>query len=439
MEAAARRVGTLFYLVHPNASTFQHAEEVPDYANEAVPVVIIIVILEMAVKLAMGRPYRVNEALSSASHGAIHEVGRMLVTGTMLLGYEWLYQYRLLDLAWDSLFTWLAAFVLVDFCYYWVHRANHELNILWAFHQVHHSNEDFNFATGLRISMFQKLSHFGFYQPLALVGIPLPAVLVHTSLNFVAQFWVHSSMGSLGPLEGVIATPSFHRVHHGANNWCLDKNYTSVLVLWDHLFGTYEPEREDTEIVFGLTQQPQTFNALYHEFFYFGEVFRKARSMSTWTDSLKAVFYGPGWTPGSPRLGDPAKFPVITAPRTKYDPQIPRWQLLYIAVHLLVIALLQQQLFTRYPTASWVTVMVFLVFITCSVGVVTAMMDGWRWAGPAEGVRCTVFLLYARSLFATHVPVLDAALTLFFSLCAFFWTSHSLAHRYAAAKTQKIQ
>lgn len=51
--------------------------------------------------------------------------GRILVTGTVLLGYEWLYQYRLMDLAWDSLYTWLAALVLVDFCYYWVHRANH--------------------------------------------------------------------------------------------------------------------------------------------------------------------------------------------------------------------------------------------------------------------------------------------------------------------------
>lgn len=52
-------------------------------------------------------------------------VGRLMVTEIVLFGYEWLYQYRLLDLAWDSIYTWLAAFVLVDFAYYWVHRANH--------------------------------------------------------------------------------------------------------------------------------------------------------------------------------------------------------------------------------------------------------------------------------------------------------------------------
>lgn len=91
-----------------------------------------------------------------------------------------------------------------------------EINILWAIHQVHHSSEDYNWAVGFRMSMFQRLAHFGFYQPLALLGIPLPAVLVHTGLNYVAQFWVHNSLiGNLGPLEGVITTPSTHRVHHG--------------------------------------------------------------------------------------------------------------------------------------------------------------------------------------------------------------------------------
>ncbi|XP_050716134.1 alkylglycerol monooxygenase-like [Eriocheir sinensis] len=408
--------------------------------SQAVQLCFVISALEFAVRWLVGRPLRLNEAFCSISCGILFEAFRVVISGTVIIEYEWLYQYRLLDWPWDALYTWLTAFLLVDFSYYWIHRAYHEVNILWALHQVHHGSEDYIFTTDFRVSIFQRAVTLNLYTPLALVGIPFPALLVHLSLNNIYQFWLHNTfVGKLRPLEWVIATPSFHRVHHGANNWCLDKNHSSVLVLWDHLFGTYEPEREDTEIVYGLTQQPQTHNALYHQFFYFGEVFRKARSMSTWTDSLKAVFYGPGWTPGSPRLGDPAKFPDVTAPRTKYDPQIPRWQLLYVGSHLVVTALLQQHLLTLFSTASWVTVMVFLVFITCSVGLVTAMMDGWWWAGPAEAVRCIVFLLYARSLFVTHVPALDAALTLFFSLCAFFWTSHSLAHGYAAAKTQKIQ
>lgn len=87
----------------------------------------------------------------------------------------------------------------------------------------------------------------------------------------------------------------------------------------------------------------------YPQFYYFGEVFHKARIMTTWTNSLKAVFYGPGWTPGTPRLGDPTQFPVITAPRTKYNPQLPFWQLSYVFIHVVVTALMQQQLHTLYP------------------------------------------------------------------------------------------
>ena len=91
-----------------------------------------------------------------------------------------------------------------------------ELNILWAVHQVHHSSENYNLTVGFRLSALQKVAHFGFYQPLALLGIPLPAVLVHTGLNYLFQFWIHNTfIGRLGPLEYVIATPSFHRVHHG--------------------------------------------------------------------------------------------------------------------------------------------------------------------------------------------------------------------------------
>lgn len=49
----------------------------------------------------------------------------MVISGTVIIEYEWLYQYRLLDWPWDALYTWLAAFLLVDFTYYWIHRAYH--------------------------------------------------------------------------------------------------------------------------------------------------------------------------------------------------------------------------------------------------------------------------------------------------------------------------
>ncbi|XP_050716129.1 alkylglycerol monooxygenase-like [Eriocheir sinensis] len=439
MEAAVRRLGTLFYLVEPNATTFQHAEEVPNYINEALPVFTVFMVLEVVMRWLLGERETISDVVSGLSSGILFESVRVLMSGTVLVGYEWLYQYRIFDLPWNSLYTWLITFVLVDFWTYWIHRANHEINIIWAVHQIHHLSENYNLSTGLRLSIFQKTINFNCYYPMALLGIPFPSLLAHNSLNLVYQFWLHTTViGKLGPLEYVIGTPSFHRVHHGANNWCLDKNYASVLAVWDFLFGTYEMERDDTEIVYGLTQQPQTHNALYHQVYYFGEVFRKARSMSTWKDSLKAVFYGPGWTPGSPRLGDPAKFPVITAPRPKYDPKIPQWQLLYATSHMVVTLLIQQVLLNRFSGASWVSLLMFGGFIFYSLGVVTAMLDGSWWAGPAEVVRCTVYIFNARSSLATHISALDTVLILCYTFSAIIWTCHSLVHRYSLLKTDKL-
>ncbi|XP_045101048.1 alkylglycerol monooxygenase-like [Portunus trituberculatus] len=439
MEVVMRRLGSLLYLVEPNATTFQYPDQVPDYVTEAIPLFVIITALEFAVLWWQGRPERVNDAFSNIGIGIVHEATRLVVSGLMLLGYETLYQYRLWDLPWDSHYTWVAALIFVDFCFYWVHRANHELNILWAVHQVHHSSENYNLTTGFRLSALQKLAHFGFYQPLALLGIPLPAVLVHTGLNYLFQFWIHNTfIGRLGPLEYVIATPSFHRVHHGANKWCLDKNYASVLVLWDILFGTFQPEKEDSEIVYGLTHQPQSFNAIWHQLYYFDEVFRKARSMTTWRNSLKAVFYGPGWSPGTPRLGNPDLFPDVVAPRQKYNPQLPSWKLWYIGSHLAVALFIQQLLVARILTASWITIIIFLAFIFASVGVVTAMLDGWRWTGLAEAVRCIAYVLNARSSLTTDFPSLDIALEFYFAVCAVFWTCHSLAPNIVVINKEKL-
>lgn len=423
----AQRVGSLFYLVGPNTTTFRHREDMPNYINEAVPVMTFLALLELTVRYMMGKPARINEAFSSLAVGVLHEATGFLSSSIVLLGYEWLYQYRLWDLPWDSPYTWFGAFILVDFCYYWIHRANHELNILWAIHQLHHSSEDLNLTTALRVSVLQRAAHFGFYQPLALLGFPLPTVAVHTAFNFLFQFWVHTEFfGTFGPIGWIFMTPSHHRVHHGANKWCLDKNYASVFVIWDRIFGTFEQEKDNEEIVYGLTEQPQTHNVLWHELFYFGVLYNKVKSMSTWGDSLKALFYGPGWSPGAPRLGDPSTFPNVKAPRKKYDPQLPLWQVVYVCSHLLLALLAQQQVVAQYTTASWLTVLRFLVFIFTSVGVVSAIYDRWRWAPVAEAARCATYIAYAHITPVTDSPAIDTVLLVYFAMSMLLWSTQSL-------------
>ena len=40
-------------------------------------------------------------------------------------------------------------------------------------------------------------------------------------------------------------------------------------------------------------------------------MFQKAQGMSNWTDSVYAFIKGPGWFPGTPRLGDPMGVPEV--------------------------------------------------------------------------------------------------------------------------------
>ena len=111
--------------------------------------------------------------------------------------------------------------------------------------------------------------------------------------------------------------------------YCLDKNYAGVLIIWDRMFGTFAQERKDEKIVYGLVDQPQFFNPMQHQIFYYGKVLEKAGSMTTLTDKVKAFVFGPGWFPGTERLGDSNGVPEIQH-RQKYDPKIPSWMNVYV-------------------------------------------------------------------------------------------------------------
>ncbi|XP_047498527.1 alkylglycerol monooxygenase-like, partial [Penaeus chinensis] len=272
------------------------------YAYLAIPAFMSLMVVEwLVMKAKQEPPIRFNDCITSFSHGILQTALGVLVRGLLLFGYGWAYQWRLFDLDWTSPLTWWLAALGIDHGYYWFHRAAHEINFIWASHQVHHSSEDYNLSTALRQSMLQRYFSFVFHLPLALVGVPHAAALVHMQFNLLYQFWIHTELvGKCGPLEWILNTPSHHRVHHGANKWCLDKNYAGVLIIWDRLYGTFEAEREDEAIAYGLVSQPQSLNVPWLQFFYFGAVFQKARSMSTWGDALRALFYGPGWFPGTP-------------------------------------------------------------------------------------------------------------------------------------------
>ncbi len=192
-----------------------------------------------------------------------------------------------------------AAIVGWDFIYYWNHRFMHECRALWAVHVVHHSSQHYNLSTALRQPVADAVVVSLPYGALCLAGISPGLVATARGVNLLYQFWIHTeTIGRLGPPEAVLNTASHHRVHHGSNSAYLDRNHGSILIVWDRLFATFEPEREP--VVYGLTKNIDTFNPVRiatHEFrAMLGDV---ARSTS-WAERLSHVLRGPGWAPAPP-------------------------------------------------------------------------------------------------------------------------------------------
>ena len=160
------------------------------------------------------------------------------------------------------------AMVAWDFLYYWDHRWMHEVRLFWANHVTHHSSERYNLSTALRQPWSGFLTSWVFL-PMPLFGIPAHHVAKAAQINLLYQYWIHTeAIDRLPkPIEAVFNTPSHHRVHHGANPQYLDKNYGGILIVWDKLFGTFEPEVR--RIKYGLTKNIHTYNPIrigYHEF-----------------------------------------------------------------------------------------------------------------------------------------------------------------------------
>ncbi|KAK4309864.1 hypothetical protein Pmani_018526 [Petrolisthes manimaculis] len=444
MSGALRQLGLMLYVVDRNSTTFETQQEVPKYLNEAIPTFTLLLLLEFVVLFVAGHGrVRMGDVLTSSGHGLLYDISKLVVHYGELSLYQWLYQYRVLDLDWRSVGTWWMAALFIDLAYYWYHRAVHEVNLGWAAHQVHHSSQDYNLSTALRQSVFQHFFALPAYTPLALLGIPLPAIIVHIQLNLLYQFWIHTELvGTLGPLEWVFNTPSHHRVHHGANKWCLDRNYGGVLIIWDRLFGTFEAERRNQpgqEIAYGLVGQPQTYNTLYLQLFYYQAVFTKAFSMSTWGDLFRALFYGPGWTPGNPRLGDPTTFPDVKAPRPLYGPEVPLWQQVYATTHYFICLILQQILVTNSQVLSWDVMVCHLAFIVVTLGVIGGLYDRrWWWVG-LDWIRCITFLAYWTHVVVSVIPwpLLDSLVASLMVASVLLQTSRAITHLWTSLTTHK--
>jgi sterol desaturase/sphingolipid hydroxylase (fatty acid hydroxylase superfamily) len=196
-------------------------------------------------------------------------------------------------LHWPAL---VALFVLTELAFYVEHRSSHRVALLWASHSVHHSTERMVTSAAFRLSWTPILSGvFLFYLPIVWIGFDPVWVFGMASASLTYQFFVHTELvPRIGWLEWVVNTPSAHRVHHASNPEYIDKNFGGVLMVWDHLLGTYQAERRDVAIRYGLSH-PRSAPANPFVIAYGGlaDLLRGVVRAGSWRERLTLVFGPP--------------------------------------------------------------------------------------------------------------------------------------------------
>jgi len=244
--------------------------------------------------------YTWMDTISNGTLALLHEISDASFNALFVMGiYYLLYDYRLLNIE-ASWLSFLALFLMQDFCYYWFHRAHHRIRYMWASHVVHHSSEKLNLSTAFRQSFTYPVSGMWlFWVPIVLIGFEPELVLGSVLLSLAYQFFVHTqAVGKLGLLELIFNTPSHHRVHHSRNPEYIDKNYAGILIIWDKLFGTFIEEKDELPCEYGITRQIQSHNPLYLTLHEWKDMFSDmlAPNKTLW-QRLSHLWSPPEWQP----------------------------------------------------------------------------------------------------------------------------------------------
>ena len=264
-----------------------------------VPIFIFTILVEALVIQARHGSYSWKNTGVSTLIAVGHIVTQAAVHGVIFgVIAAAVYQVRLTTIPvsfqhWPSL---IALFVLTDLAFYVEHRCSHRIRLMWASHSVHHSTERMVASAAFRLSWTPLLSGvFLFYLPIVWIGYDPVWVFGMASAGLTYQFFVHTELvPRIGWLDWVINTPSAHRVHHASNPEYIDKNFGGVLMIWDHLFGTYQAELPEVSIRYGLSHPRSSdsnpFVIAYEELW---RMLKEVFSARSWQERVRSLIGPP--------------------------------------------------------------------------------------------------------------------------------------------------
>lgn len=140
----------------------------------------------------------------------------------------------------QKILLWCTYLVCFDFLYYCFHRAQHTFGFMWRYHMVHHSDENISASAFAR---HHWLEDFWRYPVITIPlffsfgSVTVPFIVVGL-IGFFAIMMHWNTRLRFGPLERIVITPSYHRIHHSIEEKHYNKNYGALFQIWDHVFQT---------------------------------------------------------------------------------------------------------------------------------------------------------------------------------------------------------
>ncbi len=202
-------------------------------------------------------------------------------------------------------FTWywlIYGYIIWEFSHFIYHFLAHKVRLLWILHSTHHAPRAMNLSI--------TYAHFILEAPYAdfirtsiciLAGVDPPVLFFIMFIDGTWGAFIHVGENllpdaRLGFLNRLILTPSHHRVHHAQNPLYMDTNFCNLLNIWDHVFGTFQLERRDMPIQYGITRKMNPNNFMDA---YFGEIpalWRDVKNAPGLKNKLLYIIMPPGWS-----------------------------------------------------------------------------------------------------------------------------------------------
>ena len=318
-----------------------------------------------------------EDMISSLSSGLTNTMRDVMKISIIVISYPFLEQnftlYKVEPL-------WLAvifAFIIKDFSGYWIHRMNHRVNIFWNRHYIHHSSENYNLSCALRQSISNSIQFTAIFMiPAALLGIPASIFVILSPIHLFLQFWYHTQLiGNLGFLEYILVTPSHHRVHHAINPEYIDKNYSQIFIIWDKIFGTFQPELANVIPVYGTLKPAKTWNPILINFKHLFQLLQDAWRTKNYWNKLIIWFMPTGWRPNDVSKKYPLDIIQDPHKQVKYYTNNTQFLITWSWAQLIITSVLMFHMFINIMNYNNTLIYAYTLFLFLNIFSYTSTLD----------------------------------------------------------------